>query len=303
MKTASLSKKIIWRLEALAYDGIGLALRPFSFDRISAAGGWALRVIGPRTSKHAIIHTGLKIAFPGQSQKERDALSIRAWDNIGRTFAEFPIMSRVKVFGENSRVQIENREILDAVIKNGNPVICVAGHFANWEIIAAVLAQAGLPIHITYRRMNNPYLDQRVRAQREAYGTKFLVPKSTHAGARLLLDALKAGESIAIMNDQKFNEGISVPFFGEPAMTATGAARLSLKTGVPLMPASVRRKGAQFIVTLHPLIQLNSTGEREADIGAGVRQITAFTEAEIKKSPAQWFWVHRRWPKALYKNK
>jgi KDO2-lipid IV(A) lauroyltransferase len=298
----SIVKKASWRAQALAYDGLCTLLAPFSFERISAFGGAALRKIGPRTSKHQIILTGLQIAFPELGPKARAELALKSWDNIGRTFAEFPVTGRIKVFGPDSRVTIENLEILEQFITEKRPAICIGGHYANWEVMAAVLSQAGLPVHVTYRQLNNPYLDKRVRAQREVYGIKFMVRKSTHAGARVLLDALKSGDSIAIMNDQKFNEGISVPFFGQPAMTATGAVRLSLKTGIPLLPTSVRRDGAKFIVTIHPPIQPSSTGNRDADIETGVGQIIAYTEAVIRRSPDQWFWVHRRWPKALYKN-
>lgn len=298
----SFMKKAGWRAQALAYDGLCALLRPFSFERISAFGGAVLRKIGPRTSKHHIILTGLKIAFPELSPQARQALALKSWDNIGRTFAEFPITGRLTVFAPGSRVRVENLEILEKFVQEKKPAICIGGHYANWEVMAAVLSQAGLPVHVTYRQLNNPYLDARVRAQREVYGIKFMVRKSTHAGARLLLDALKAGDSIAIMNDQKFNEGISLPFFEQNAMTATGAVRLGLKTGVPLLPTSVRREGAAFIVTIHPPIHLHPTRNREADIEAGVRQIIALTEAVIRQSPDQWFWVHRRWPKALYKN-
>jgi len=71
--------------------------------------------------------------------------------------------------------------------------------------MATVLTQSDRPVRITYRKINNPYIDARVRRQREKYGTKFLIQKSTHKGGRELLETLKKGESIAILNDQKFN--------------------------------------------------------------------------------------------------
>ena len=193
-------------------------------------------------------------------------------------------------------------EKLENLIKAKNGAVIVTGHFANWEIMAAVLTQSGLPVRITYRKINNPYLDKRVRAQREAYGTKFLVQKSTHAGARVLLEALGNGQSVAILNDQKFNEGIAVPFFGHDAMTATGAVRLALKTGAPLIPISVTRDKADFIVTIHDNIMLENMGDRDVDIENGVTKIVSFTEGCIRQNPDQWFWVHRRWPKELYKS-
>ena len=301
MNKAALSKRIAWPIEAFAYDFVCLLLKPFSFDQISAFGGWLLRKIGPLTSKNHIMQTGFDIAFPDMDAAARKALSRQAWDNIGRTFAEFPIMDRIHVFKDDSRVTVSGMEYLEAQKESGKGAVIVTGHFANWEIMAATLTQSRLPVRITYRKINNPHIDKRVRQQREAYGTKFLVQKSTHAGARQLLSAIDAGASVAILNDQKFNEGIAVPFFGQDAMTATGASRLALKTGAPILPISVTRNKAHFAVTVHPPFYLTDTGKREDDTKSGVTRIVKWTESWIVENTAQWFWVHRRWPKSLYK--
>lgn len=303
VKNASRLKRFGWRVEVAAYDAVCFLLQPFSFDQISAFGGWLLRGIGPMTSKHHIMQVGMDIAFPNQDAAARKSLMRDAWDNIGRTFAEFPIVDRVHVYAPDSRVTVIGREHLDTLRQSGKGAVIVTGHFANWEVMAAALTQSGLPVRITYRKINNPHLDKRVRAQRQAYGTQFLVKKNTHAGGRVLFDALSQGQSIAILNDQKFNEGLAVPFFGADAMTATGAVRLALKKNVPMMPVSIARDKANFTVTIHAPYDLEKTGERETDVKAGVEGIVAFTEDIIRSHPAQWFWVHRRWPKALYKKK
>jgi KDO2-lipid IV(A) lauroyltransferase len=84
-------------------------------------------------------------------------------------------------------------------------------------------------------------------------------------------------------------------------MTAQGAVRLALKTGRPLLPMAVTRETSKFTVTFYPPIDLQKTGERTTDVLSGVTQINAFVEDRIRENPAQWFWVHRRWPKALYR--
>lgn len=290
-------KHCVWRLEVLIYDIVRFLLTPFSFAGVSRFGGWLLRKIGPKTSKHLIAKRGLEFAFPDKNPDDIKTLLNAQWDNTGRTFAEFPLMHRIKVFDPQSRVTVTGLEKLT----ENNPAIIVTGHFSNWEVMAAVLTQSGLPVRITYRKLNNPYMDARIRQQREKYGTKFLVQKSTHRGGRELFEALKNGESVAILNDQKFNEGIRLPFFGRPAMTATGATRLALKTKRPLLPMSVTRTGSNFHVTLYDPIHLEQSGERERDVTEGVSKIITFTEDRIKEAPAQWFWVHRRWPKEDYK--
>jgi len=286
-----------WRLEALAYDIIGFIMRLFPFAWVSGFGACIVKLIGPITSKHRIAEVGLRTAFPEKSDAEIKSLLREQWNNTGRTLAEFPLTHRLKPFNKNSRVEVVGLDIF----KRHAPAVIVTGHFANWEVMATVLTQSELPVRITYRKINNPHIDARVRKQREAYGTKFLVQKSTHRGGRELLDALKNGESVALLNDQKFNTGLSIPFFGEPAMTAQGAVRLALKTGRPLLRMSVSRRKAKFVVTFYEPIELINSGDRDADVHNGVTKVTQFIETRIRENPAQWFWVHRRWPKDLYK--
>ncbi len=299
LNNPTLGKRISWRLEALAYDLVSGLMRLFPVAWVSAFGGWLLRKIGPLTSKHRIAETGMRIAFPEKSDAEIKELLKEQWDNIGRTFAEFPLTHRIMPFTPKSRITVHGLDIF----KQNAPAIMISGHFANWEIMATVLTQSGLPVRVTYRKINNPHINARVIRQREAYGTKFLVQKSTHRGGRELFEALKKGESIAILNDQKFDTGLAVPFFGQTAMTAQGATRLALKTGRPLMPMVVVRDGSDFTVTFHQPIELSKSGDREQDVTDGVLKVNRFIEDRIRDNPAQWFWVHRRWPKEIYRVK
>ena len=285
------------RFEALIYDIVTGMMRLLPFSFVSGLGAFIVKMVGPLTSKRHIAETGLRTAFPEKSDAEIKALMKAQWDNLGRTFAEFPLTHRLRPFEKGSRIKIQGMEHFEA----NQPAIIVTGHFANWEVMATVLTQSNHTVRITYRKVNNPLIDARVRRQREAYGTKYLVKKSSHAGGRELFEALKAGESVALLNDQKFNTGVEVPFFGEPAMTAQGAVRLALKTGRPVLPMAVTREKSAFTVTFYPPLDLMRTGQRDEDVIKGVSQVSAFVEDRVRENPAQWFWVHRRWPKSLYR--
>ncbi len=295
-------QKLQWRVEVLAYDIVRLLMLPFSLDKISGFGGWLAEKIGPKTSKHQIAKINMKIAFPEADDKQIEKWLLESWNQMGRTMAEFPLLHRIKVFDQNSRVQVDGLERLEKLKQEGKAAVLVSGHFANWEIMAAVFSQAGLPVRVTYRPTNNPYFDKRIRATRARYGIDLMVAKSGAKGAKQLIKALKSGESVALLNDQKFNEGIEVDFFGKPAMTAPGPTRLALQTGVDFIPMSiVRTQGAHFKVTVHEPIALNKSANRKADIKDGTEKITRFVEDFIRTHPSQWFWVHRRWPKEIYK--
>ncbi len=295
-------RHLSWRLEVLAYDIVRILIRPFSIDTISNFGGFLFKKIGPKTSKQKIIRKNMDIVFPDMNEREKQELIQKAWENMGRTFAEFPLLHRMEVYSDNSRVEVEGLEILTKLADAGKGAVLISGHFANWEIMAAVFSQAGLPVQVTYRPTNNPYFDKRIRREREKYGIKLMVPKSGAKGAKQLVSALKGGEMVALLNDQKFNQGIEIDFFGQSAMTAPGPTRMALQTDTPLIPMSIERKnGVYFKVKIHPPIKLENTGNKAKDTNDGVRKITDFIEKQILKSPQDWFWVHRRWPKDIYK--
>jgi len=295
---------VVWRLEVLTYDIVRVLMVPFSLEQVSKFAGKLVGFIGPKTSKHHIARTNMKLAFPDASDAKLDKWLKESWNQMGRTFGEFPLLGRIKVFDDNSNVEVVGLEILEKLKRDKKGAVLISGHFANWELMAAVFSQAKLPVRVTYRPTNNPYFDKRIRAQRAAYGIELMVAKSGPKGAKELIQALRAGDSVALLNDQKFNAGLEIPFFGIPAMTAPGPTRLAMQTGAPLIPMSITRtNGANFRVTIHEEIPLANTGNRTADIKATVIKITEFIEDQIRAHPADWFWVHRRWPKELYKKK
>ena len=200
----------------------------------------------------------------------------------------------------SGRIEIVGLERLHAIRDGGRPVVFVSGHLANFELMAAVIVGAGVPCQVTYRATNNPYVDAQIRAARARYGVQLFAPKGGE-GARELLAGMARGESVALMNDQKFSEGPEVTFFSQPVNAAPGPSRLALRFGTVLQPMSVvRLPGARFRVTAHEPIALETTGDRSGDIARGVQAITTFIEDRVREHPVDWFWVHRRWPDRVY---
>ena len=123
-------------------------------------------------------------------------------------------------------------------------------------------------------------------------------------GARYIIKAIKNGEHIGMLVDQKQNDGIAVPFFGKDAMTASAIANLALKFNCQLVPTEVIRvKGPKFKVKIYDPIILEKTGDQEKDIYNTMVKINSILEGWIRKNPEQWFWVHNRWPKHTDTNK
>ena len=294
-----LAQDLLWRLEALAYDAIAWLARLFPADAVSDFGAWFFAAFGPLTSANRVAETNLRIVFPQASDAEVAALLKAQWREIGRTFAEFPILDRI--VGEPGRVEFENLDRLTAIAAEKRPVVLISGHFSNFEVMAWAILNAGITCQVTYRAANNPHVERRIVEARKRYGVTLFAPKGTE-GARELMRALARGESVALLNDQKFNGGVAAPFFGRTAHTAPGPSIFALRFGVPIQPLSVQRTGkARFKVIAHEPFRLPDTGDRNADVEAGVRRINAFMEARILARPAEWFWVHKRWPSEVYR--
>ncbi|GGL11738.1 MULTISPECIES: lysophospholipid acyltransferase family protein [Caulobacter] len=292
------AQDLLWRAEALGFDLFIGVVRLLGVDAASAFGGWLGRTVGPLSGAHKVAVRNLKLAFPDKDEAWRAAMLKAQWDGLGRTFAEFPLMD--KILPSTGRVEVVNQERLFKIAADKVPVVFVSGHLSNWEVMPAAIVDSGVVCEMTYRAANNPYVDERIKASRFRYGVRLFAPKGGD-GARELLEGMKQGKSVALMNDQKFNTGVEGPFFGHPVRTAPGPSRLALRFGTVLQPMSVQRiKGARFRAVVHDPIHLPNTGDRTADIEAGVRLVNAFMEERIRERPEEWFWVHRRWPNEVY---
>ena len=155
--------------------------------------------------------------------------------------------------------------------------------------------QRGLPLDRVYREANNRLVEWLYRHGRAAVEGA-LIPKGPQ-GVRQLLNAFRSGSHLAMLVDQKMNDGIAVPFFGRPAMTAPALAELALRHNCPVVAARVTRvKGANFKMTALPPVRFEKTGDHKADVLAAMTQINNQVEQWVRDTPEQWLWLHNRWP-------
>ena len=298
---ATFGQRVAWRLETIAWDLIYWGpMKMLGPDKASDFGGWLVRKIGPMLSQHKTTRRNLRLAFPGWTDKQIEDTALAAWENAGRTAGELPHLPSIDPY-TSGRVEIIGLDVLDRINTSGKGAVFISGHFANWEIMPAAIVKRIPHAVMTYRALNNPHIDKRIADLRHAYGTAVNAPKGI--GTRELMRALAKGSPVALMNDQKFNEGIPVPFFGHLAMTAPGPTRLALKYAVPIVPVSTVRTGpARFRIEFHTPFVPEDTGHPEADIERAVQRITDFIEAQVRAEPGQWFWQHRRWPKEAWRD-
>ena len=198
-------------------------------------------------------------------------------------------------YRENSRVEIVGIEYVDQFRDDDQPGLVFAGHLANWEVSPLVGTKRGLTLHVVYREANNPFFDRIVQKGRASLEGG-LFPKGPK-GAKSILRALRRGEHLAMLVDQKMNDGISVPFLGIDAMTAPAVAELAYRYNCPVIPARVERlKGAHFRVTFYPPLDKPDTGDKQKNAVQLMTLVNDHLSDWVRDRPEQWLWVHNRWP-------
>ncbi len=298
--TESPAKNGFWRRWVIqpaqavaAYALFGIA-RLMPLEAASGLGGWLGRTIGPRLGISRRARRNLGRAFPEKTADEIEAIVLGMWDNLGRTMLEYPHLDRLCFDGAERHVEVVHGEYVDLLKDDGRAGILFSAHMANWEIAAIGAIRRGLPVHLVYRAPNNPFVDRLFHRHR--LGNSEMIPKGA-AGARRTLKLLGAGEHLAMLVDQKMNDGIPVPFFGRDAMTAPALAQLALKYDCPVVPAQVvRLGGARFRIIVHAPLEIVRTGDRRRDVAETMGRVNALIEGWIRENPEQWLWLHNRWP-------
>ncbi len=260
----------------------------------STFGGFLGRSIGPslRISKRA--RRNLAIAFPDISAEETEKIINDMWENLGRTVMEYPLLNRIQVDGNNPHIELIGSKYLDLLREDGKPGLFFSGHLANWEIPAICVAKLGLTPHLIYRSPNNPYVEKLF--QRRHLKDSTLIQKGSK-GAKMALKSLLAGGHLGMLVDQKMNDGIPVPLFGHNAMTAPALAQLALKFDCPVIPIRVERlQCLRFRVTCYPPLKIKYGCDKTADVLTITSEVNRMLENWIREQPAQWLWLHNRWP-------
>ena len=288
-----------WRLETAGYDLVAAIMHVVPIDGASAFGGALFKLLGPLTGTHRTVLRNLRLAFPEWDEAQRRQMARRQWENVGRVLFEFFLTDRI--MADPGRVELIGMKQLDVLKASSRPIMFVSGHFANWEIMAATKVKANIEGVLAYRGANNPYIDQRMRDSRRRYGVNLFAPKSLEGG-REMVAALKAGLSVGVLTDQKYYEGPLVPFFGHLVRTQHAPVRFAMRFGAHLQPGWVERtKGARFKVFVAEEIPLPAEGGTSDDIEAALLRINAFIEERARARPWEYWWVHRKFPDALYR--
>jgi KDO2-lipid IV(A) lauroyltransferase len=290
-------RKIRHISEAAVVKAAFVLFRALSVERSSAIGASLGKAIGSKLKVNKVAANNMRNAMPELSEEQIQQNLKLMWENLGRVIGEFPHLKKITGDLFNSIVEVEGAEYVKAAAQEKRTTIFVSGHFANWEFIPKTIYEEGCKdVALVYRRSNNPYLDKLILDTRSSYSADG-IPKGA-VGARQLIHAIRSGRTIGMLLDQKQNDGIAVPFFHKPAMTAPAIATLALKYNCTIVPIQiVRTNGVKFKVKIHKPLEIIKTENNEQDTYNIMLKINQMFEQFIRENPSQWFWVHNRWPK------
>lgn len=226
--------------------------------------------------------------FPNMTRAERATLGQGMGRYMGRTLFEIYHGAEFQTQIDKFRVSGPGLDALIAAQAAGKGAIIVSGHFGQWEAIRAVLKMHGLESGAVYRPNKNRHYERRLRAGIEAAGMPILA--TGRVGTRALVGHLRAGGIISILLDEKYAEGVPLPFLGHDALTSLSAAQLALKYDLPLIPAYGTRLDDEnaFRVDFEAPIP-------HTDSLTMTRAFNDSLSARIMANPDQWYWMLRRW--------
>jgi Kdo2-lipid IVA lauroyltransferase/acyltransferase len=240
----------------------------------------------------------LRLAFPDQSETEHRAVLRRSCRNLGRVGAECCHLASLTPQSLHRYVTVEDPErwhaVLSAAAERG--AVILTAHLGNFELLAYAHGLLGHPVTLVHRPMRNVLVDRAITALRARAGTTSLAKKTA---AKAALRALRDRCIVAIPADQNQTRryGVFVDFFGLPASTTPGPARLAMLSRSPILPVFLVREGEseRHRIVVLPEVELVHTGDRAADAITNTQRCTAVIEAMLRRYPDQWIWFHKRW--------
>ncbi|MEO8602465.1 MAG: lysophospholipid acyltransferase family protein [bacterium] len=240
----------------------------------------------------------LAIAFPDKTVTEHRAILRESIRNLGRTAAEICHLRDLTAETVGQYVHAEDEVAWQRVFTTAaeRGAVILTGHFGNFELLAYAHGLLDHPITLVHRPMNNALVDRAITDLRGRAGTVSLPKKSA---AKAALRALHRHQMVAIPADQNQTRryGVFVDFFGLPACTTPGPARLAMLSGAAVLPVFLLRDGAsdRHRILVLPEVEMVRSGDREADVIANTQRCTAVIEDVLRRYPEQWIWFHKRW--------
>jgi len=267
-----------------------LFVRLLPIKLASALMAWLVLQLSKMFFNRKVIGRNIRDAFPELDEAERDRLVTEIIQNAGRLVAE---VAKIRCFVDGTQgAHLRAKGAFDYPLVQKGRAIYIGAHLGNWELMPILFSKHGVPLTIIYSAFSHQAVETRLMAARRQTGSRYVEKGNALRGC---IDALKRGESIAMLVDQRVDAGIEVEFFGRPTMFTHFPARMACKFNCPIIVGEAIRVGpAEVEVTFSEPIYPNSQGGAEAERELTQAMVSTI-ESAIRRHPEQWFCNKRRW--------
>jgi Kdo2-lipid IVA lauroyltransferase/acyltransferase len=273
-------------------------LRLLGAERASNLGGWLTRHIGPLLPVHKVALQNIRAAFPDMPDSRVREIAAGAWENLGRTGAEYAHLGHLFDWDESNpdggRTRVEGIEHFDALRDDGKAGIIFSAHLGNWELPAICAAKYGLDATAVFRAPNNAAARRIVHSIRS--GTMGGLAAAGPGASFAMREVLEKGGHLGMLIDQHFTRGVVTDFMGRPALTNPILGKFAKYFDCPVHGVRViRLPGYKFKLHLTPPISIPRDANGVVDVTRAMAAMTAVVEEWVREYPEQWLWMHRRW--------
>jgi KDO2-lipid IV(A) lauroyltransferase len=258
------------------------------FKAISALGWLVGQLIAsiPSSRRH-IGRVNLRRCLPDWTEADRSRLLRHHFVAMVQMLLEYGYCWFASPERLRRLMRIEGLEHLKQ--HEGRPVILMMPHFTGLDL-AGLRVSLETPLVSIYSVQKDPWLDAFFRAKRLRFGTGIIF--SRQQGTRAVIRALRDGYRLYYLPDQDFGhrDSVFVPFFGVNAATITGLSRMAMVAGAAVLPCYPRREAAGYTLVIEPALDNFPTNDPTADAA----RMNAVIEAQVRRQPHQYFWLHKR---------
>ena len=266
---------------------------PLALQAVIGRGlGWLLYVLAPARRKVAL--RNLELCLPERSAAERHALAREHFKWLGRSVLERGLLWYASPERLRRLIRVEGDVTLAE--RSDRPVMWLVPHFMGLDVAGvSVLLFQSRKVASIYQEQSNPVMDAAIRRGRVRLGDASRVqifPRSD--SAKPLLRAIRSGDAFFNLPDMDFGErdAAFVPFFGVPAATLLAPSRMARAMNMVVQPvvAQMLPGGQGYVVRFLP----PWTDFPSDDPLADTARMNSWIESEIRRLPAQYLWVHKR---------
>lgn len=259
---------------------------------IGRAIGWLMSRAGNK--RRRIASTNLRHCFPEFDESQHQALLRDTFAHLGAMFVDLGISWFASPAKLKNMAVIEGLEHIERALKKDKGVMLLVAHQTAMELggqmLAQALAERGHPLIVMYKKSRGELMETLVQRGRYRF-TKNIIH---HSDMRGLLRGLKKGSPVWYAPDQDFGprRSIFTTFFDIPAASIPMTHKLAHASGAALIPCNMYRdeSSGHIRIELGPEVQ----GFPSSDPVADAQRVNDLQETIIRRHPAQYFWVHRR---------